>query len=66
VYTQDIDRAFHTARSLAAAAVMVNDHSAFRVDWMPFAGHRTSGLSVGGIAYTMDEMTQDKLLVIKT
>ncbi|MFC1749744.1 aldehyde dehydrogenase family protein, partial [Pseudomonadota bacterium] len=64
VFTQDINRAINTAQTLDAAAVMVNDHSAFRVDWMPFAGHRTSGLGVGGIAYTMDEMSQDKLLVI--
>jgi len=66
VFTQDIDRAIHTAQSLDAAAIMINDHTAFRVDWMPFAGHRTSGLGVGGIPYTMEEMTQDKLLVINT
>ncbi len=65
VFTQDIQRAISTAQTLDAAAVMINDHTAFRVDWMPFAGHRTSGLGVGGIAYTMDDMTQDKLLVIK-
>lgn len=66
VFTQDIDRAIHTAQALDAAAVMVNDHTAFRVDWMPFAGHRTSGLGVGGIPYTMKEMTLDKLLVIRS
>ncbi len=66
VFTQDINRAIHTAQTLNAAAVMINDHTAYRVDWMPFSGHRTSGLGTGGIAYTMDEMTQDKLLVIKT
>lgn len=66
VFTQDIDRAIHTAQALDAAAVMVNDHTAFRVDWMPFAGHRTSGMGIGGIPYTMDDMTQDKLFVIKT
>lgn len=66
VFTQDIDRAIHTAQALDAAAVMVNDHTAFRVDWMPFAGHRTSGMGIGGIPYTMEDMTQDKLFVIKT
>ncbi len=30
-----------------ASAVMVNDHSAFRVDWVPFAGIKQSGLAVG-------------------
>ncbi len=66
VFTQDIDRAIHTAQALDAAAVMVNDHTAFRVDWMPFAGHRTSGLGIGGIPFTMEDMTQDKLFVIRT
>lgn len=66
VFTQDIDRAMHTAQALDAAAVMINDHTAFRVDWMPFAGHRSSGLGIGGIPYTMEDMTKDKLFVIRT
>ena len=41
---------------LDASAVMLNDHTAFRVDWMPFAGLRQSGLGVGGMPYTFREM----------
>ena len=48
---------------LDASAVMVNDHTAFRVDWMPFAGLRESGLGVGGIPYTMHDMQIEKLFV---
>lgn len=48
---------------LDAAAVMVNDHTAFRVDWMPFAGLRQSGLGVGGIPYTLHDMQVRKLIV---
>ncbi len=65
VFTRDIDRALDAADRLAGGAVMINDHSAFRVDWMPFGGWRTSGLGVGGIGYTMHDMTQEKLIVIK-
>jgi len=36
VFTKDIDAALDTVRKIKAAAVMVNDHTAFRVDWMPF------------------------------
>ena len=43
---------------------MINDHTAFRVDWMPFAGLRQSGFGVGGIPYTMADMQVQKLLVI--
>jgi len=44
---------------------MINDHSAFRVDWMPFAGRRTSGYGIGGIGYTMHDMVQTKMVVTK-
>ena len=37
VITRDIDYALGVASRLAAPAVMVNDHTAFRADWMPFA-----------------------------
>jgi len=32
---------------------------------MPFAGRRQSGYNTGGIGYTMQDMTQDKMTVIK-
>jgi acyl-CoA reductase-like NAD-dependent aldehyde dehydrogenase len=66
VFTRDLDAALRCCRRLAAAAVMVNDHTAFRVDWMPFAGLRESGLGVGGIPYSMDEMQIKKLIVIRS
>ena len=48
-----------------ASAVMVNDHTAFRDDAMPFAGLSASGLGVGGIPYTIEDMQFEKMLVIK-
>ena len=36
-----------------------------RVDWMPFAGHKQSGLGVGGILPAMLELTEEKLVVVK-
>jgi len=57
--------AFTAAEHLAASAVMVNDHTAFRVDWMPFAGRRQSGYGVGGIPDTMREMTEEKMIVFR-
>jgi acyl-CoA reductase-like NAD-dependent aldehyde dehydrogenase len=66
VYTKDLSVAMDAIRRLDASAVMVNDHTAFRVDWMPFAGRSTSGLGIGGISYTMHDMIQHKMAVIKT
>lgn len=65
VFTKNLDTAMKAVRELDATAVMVNDHTAFRVDWMPFAGRRESGYNTGGIGYTMHDMTQDKMAVIK-
>jgi acyl-CoA reductase-like NAD-dependent aldehyde dehydrogenase len=65
IFTQDIDRALLAARRLKGAAVMINDHSAFRVDWMPFAGRGPSGLGVGGVAYTIKDLTEEKMIVVK-
>ncbi len=65
IFTKNLDVAMNAIQNLDATAVMVNDHTAFRVDWMPFAGRRQSGYNVGGIGYTMHDMTQDKMAVIK-
>ena len=66
VFTQDNDQAMRLYKELDATAVMINDHSAFRDDAMPFAGLRESGLGVGGIPYTMEDMQIDKMIVIKS
>jgi acyl-CoA reductase-like NAD-dependent aldehyde dehydrogenase len=65
VYTEDLTIANDCIKRLDATAVMVNDHTTFRVDWMPFAGRRSSGYGVGGIGYTMRDMIQIKMAVIK-
>jgi acyl-CoA reductase-like NAD-dependent aldehyde dehydrogenase len=64
VFSRDIDFASGAASRLAAAAVMINDHTAFRVDWMPFAGLEESGLGVGGIPYTFRDTQIEKLIVM--
>jgi acyl-CoA reductase-like NAD-dependent aldehyde dehydrogenase len=66
VFAKNIDSALDTAKRLNASAVMVNDHTAFRVDWMPFAGRKASGLGVGGIVSTMMEMTEEKMIVFRS
>ena len=65
VFTSNLDTAIDAFDRLAASAVMVNDHTAFRVDAMPFAGLRQSGLGVGGIPHTIRDMSVDKMMVIK-
>ena len=66
VFTENLDIALDCIKKLNATAVMVNDHTAFRVDWMPFGGRDASGIGMGGIQYSMHEMTREKLMVIKS
>ncbi|MGC4051245.1 MAG: aldehyde dehydrogenase family protein [Paludibaculum sp.] len=66
IFTEDLRTALYAAERLDAAAVLVNDHTAFRTDWMPFRGRRESGYGIGGIPYTMKEMTTEKMIVFKS
>ena len=66
IYTENINVAMNAVNKINASAVMVNDHTAFRVDWMPFGGRDVSGIGIGGIPYSMHEMTRDKLMVINS
>lgn len=65
IFSQDIDVAMRAAYRLEASAVMINDATAFRTDWMPFAGRKESGYGTGGIPYTMREMTQEKMILLR-
>lgn len=64
-FTNRLDRAMDIGKRLHGMAVMINDHTAFRVDWMPFGGHRESGLGLGGIEHTMKDLSLERMLVIR-
>ncbi len=64
IFTKDINVAFDTVKRLEAVTVLVNDHTAFRVDWMPFGGRKQSGLGMGGIIHAMRDMTVEKMFVV--
>ena len=66
VFSKDVDVALYTVQRLNATAVMVNDHTAFRVDWMPFGGRDSSGLGMGGIRHSANEMSRIKMMVLKS
>ena len=42
LFTNNLETTLDTVKKLNATAVMVNDHTAFRVDWMPFGGRDSS------------------------
>lgn len=65
LFTNRLDRALDVARRLHGTAVMVNDHPAFRVDWMPFGGHLESGAGIGGIENTMRAVSLERMIVFR-
>jgi len=65
IFTSDLHAALQAAEHLDASAVLVNDHTAFRTDWMPFAGRRESGYGTGGIPWTMQDMSSRKMVVFR-
>lgn len=65
VFTKDLATAELATHQLNASTVMVNEHTAFRTDWMPFAGWSNSGHDTGGIPHSFDSMTREKLVVTR-
>lgn len=65
IYTKNIDRALFFAKEVDQKACIINDSTAFRVDWMPFGGYKHSGYGNGGVKYAIEDMTKEKLIIIK-
>jgi acyl-CoA reductase-like NAD-dependent aldehyde dehydrogenase len=65
IFAEALAPALRAAHRLDASTVLINDHTAFRTDWMPFSGRRQSGYGVGGIPGAMHEMSQEKMIVLR-
>lgn len=66
VFTNSIQNMMKAFESIDVGGVLINDTPMFRVDNMPYGGVKDSGFGREGIKYTIDEMTQIKLLVINS
>jgi len=64
VFSQNYTKALSISEQLNANTVMINEHCAFRTDWLPFGGRKLSGLGIGGIAQTIESYSYEKLLVL--
>jgi len=64
VFTTDLERAMLAFDRIETGGVLINDVPTFRVDHMPYGGVKDSGLGREGPRYTIEEMTELKLLII--
>jgi len=64
VFTRDIDRALHFARSVRSGVVHINHGPVWRADFMPYGGFGDSGFGKEGVKYSIAEMSETKMVVI--
>ncbi|WP_102346809.1 aldehyde dehydrogenase family protein [Bacillus sp. Marseille-P3661] len=63
IFTRDINTAIMASKRLEVGGVMINDIPTYRVDQMPYGGVKESGNAREGLKYTIEEMTEMKLVV---
>ncbi len=66
IFTQNLDAVHRAYSTLAVGAVLVNEIPTFRADHMPYGGVKDSGLGREGVRYTIQELTEPKLLIVKS
>jgi glyceraldehyde-3-phosphate dehydrogenase (NADP+) len=66
IFTKNIDAMYQAYASLEVGAVLVNEIPTFRADHMPYGGIKDSGLGREGVRYVIQELTEPKLLIVKS
>jgi acyl-CoA reductase-like NAD-dependent aldehyde dehydrogenase len=64
LFTSNINRAVDGANRLHVGVVHINEPSSSRVDLMPFAGVKDSGVGSEGPRYAMREMSEQRLITL--
>lgn len=66
VFTRDLYKMHQAWDELEVGGVVIGDVPSWRVDNMPYGGVKESGLGREGIRFAMEDMTEIRLLVIRT
>ncbi|AGP83475.1 aldehyde dehydrogenase [Alteromonas mediterranea MED64] len=66
VFTRDIYKAHQAWNELEVGGVVIGDVPSWRVDNMPYGGVKDSGLGREGIRYAIEDMSETRLMVIRT
>ena len=66
IFTRDLYRMQRAWDVLEVGGVVIGDVPSWRVDHMPYGGVKESGLGREGIRFAMEDMTEIRLLVIRT
>lgn len=66
VFTRDLYRAKLAFEELEVGGVVIGDVPSYRIDHMPYGGVKDSGLGREGVRFAMEEMSEIRLLVLRT
>ena len=66
VFTRDLYKAHKAWDTLDVGGVVIGDVPSWRVDNMPYGGVKESGLGREGIRFAIEDMTELRLMVIRT
>ncbi|MBN2017784.1 MAG: aldehyde dehydrogenase family protein [Candidatus Cloacimonetes bacterium] len=64
VFSNNLKHIKYAFKILEVGGVIINNTPTFRVDQMPYGGVKNSGFGREGVRYSIEEMTELKLLVI--
>jgi aldehyde dehydrogenase (NAD+) len=64
VFTRDIAVAFHASAVLDVGGVVIGDVPSYRADQMPYGGTKDSGRGREGVRSAMDDLTEERVLVL--
>lgn len=62
IFTSSVDIAFKASYELDCGGVIINDSTDYRLDSMPFGGIKYSGLGREGLKFSLQEMTEPKVV----
>jgi acyl-CoA reductase-like NAD-dependent aldehyde dehydrogenase len=66
VFTRDLYRAQRAWDTLEVGGVVIGDVPSWRVDHMPYGGVKESGLGREGVRFAIEDMTEIRMLVLRT
>jgi len=64
VFTKELQMAFRLHSQLHVGGVIIGDVPSFRADQMPYGGVKESGVGREGVRYTMNDFTDERVLVL--
>jgi acyl-CoA reductase-like NAD-dependent aldehyde dehydrogenase len=66
IFTRDLYKAQKAWDELEVGGVIIGDVPSWRVDHMPYGGVKESGLGREGIRWAIEDMTEVRLMVVRT